>query len=73
MWRKSKQDKLDPIRVNPYTERLDPNRLILRIDKELPKQMKSRAEIEDPNLLIPQILREEPTRKKLLILMELPK
>jgi hypothetical protein len=46
----------------PYTDMAEPRRANVRSDKELPKLIKSKTDIDDPRRVIPYIDKAEPKR-----------
>ena len=60
----SKIETDEPMRDIPYTDKLDPKRLKLRVDKPLPRLAKSNTLAMDPHLQMPKVDAAEPKREK---------
>jgi hypothetical protein len=61
------------MRTIPTRDIDEPHRPKFLIDNELPKEPKSKMEIEEPTRLIPRIEIDDPIRHKLRSASELPK
>jgi hypothetical protein len=69
---KSRTDIDEPNATKPYTDKEDPRRIKLRKEIEEPICTKSRIDRDDPKRLIPYTDRDDPKRAKLRRDRELP-